>query len=167
MRTLGMRIGAAIEAATLYEREALQRAWLQSLFDAMPEGVIIMDERGKVLQQNRTSLELAVDTGAAGVWATQSRTTSGLRPADPFLSRSSPPTVFYCTERPSLVRSSSSSRPMGAACRFWRAPHRSAPSGPKGGHRGLPGHHHTERAGTAAGGMAGIQRTDLAARLRP
>jgi signal transduction histidine kinase/DNA-binding response OmpR family regulator len=63
VRMLAARTGAAIESATLYDREALQRMWLQALFESMPEAVIVADEHGRALQQNHAARMLARDTG--------------------------------------------------------------------------------------------------------
>jgi signal transduction histidine kinase/ActR/RegA family two-component response regulator len=52
VRMLAIRTGAAIETARLYEGEALQKVWLQNIFDQMPEGVVIVDAQGKIQQQN-------------------------------------------------------------------------------------------------------------------
>jgi PAS domain S-box-containing protein len=63
IRMLTARLGAAVETARLYERESLHRAWLQSIFDQMPEAVVIFDARGGVLQQNDAAARYARDTG--------------------------------------------------------------------------------------------------------
>lgn len=63
VRLLAARVGAAIETARLYDRESLQRAWLQSIFDQMPEAVVIYDGRGRVVQQNDAAELYARDTG--------------------------------------------------------------------------------------------------------
>src|SRR5262249_20420660 len=47
--------------ASAHEREGLQRARLQALFDAMPEGVIITDERGQIIHQNHSAERFARD----------------------------------------------------------------------------------------------------------
>jgi len=64
VRLLATRTGAAIELARLYEDEALQRTWLQALFDSMPESVVITDETGRVIQQNHAAQQLAVENGS-------------------------------------------------------------------------------------------------------
>jgi len=50
------------------EREALQRTRLQALFDAMPEAVIITDERGNIVQQNHAAERFARDTARVDPW---------------------------------------------------------------------------------------------------
>lgn len=65
---LATRTGAAIELARLYDTESLQRIWLQTLFDQMPEAVLILDERGRVMQQNHASRATARDTGRVDPW---------------------------------------------------------------------------------------------------
>jgi signal transduction histidine kinase len=49
--------------ARLYTDEAIQRAWLETVLDQMPEGIVIADERGKIVLQNRVALALSRDTG--------------------------------------------------------------------------------------------------------
>ncbi len=60
---LAARAAVAIETAALYEGEALQRAWLQTVIDQMPEAVIFLDYNGKLLLQNRMASALRRDTG--------------------------------------------------------------------------------------------------------
>jgi PAS domain S-box-containing protein len=47
------RAAVARETARLYADEARQRAWLRSLVDQMPEGVVILDGAGHVVMTNR------------------------------------------------------------------------------------------------------------------
>jgi PAS domain S-box-containing protein len=57
-RTLAMlaqRAGAAIEVARLYETEAQGRAWLQVVFDEMPEGVLVANACGELILRNRAA----------------------------------------------------------------------------------------------------------------
>jgi PAS domain S-box-containing protein len=56
---LAARAGVAIETATGYVGEALQRAWLQAMVDQMPEPVIVLDGDGHVALQNRPAQALA------------------------------------------------------------------------------------------------------------
>ncbi|MGZ6143875.1 MAG: ATP-binding protein [Myxococcales bacterium] len=56
---LAARAGVAIETATLYAGEALQRAWLQTIIDQMPEAVVFVDEHRKVALQNAAARALA------------------------------------------------------------------------------------------------------------
>ena len=50
---LADRVGVAIETARLYAAEGMQRAWLQTIVDQMPEGIAIMDARGRVVLESR------------------------------------------------------------------------------------------------------------------
>jgi signal transduction histidine kinase len=54
--------------AQAHEREGLQRARLEALFDAMPESVIITDERGNIIQQNHAAEKFARTTAQIGPW---------------------------------------------------------------------------------------------------
>jgi PAS domain S-box-containing protein len=47
------RAAIAHETARLYADEARQRAWLRSLVDQMPEGVVILDAVGRIVMTNR------------------------------------------------------------------------------------------------------------------
>lgn len=68
VKMLAAHAGAAIETGRLYESETLQRAWLQSIFDRMPEGIVIFGEDGKVLQQNLVAQSLSRETGRLNAW---------------------------------------------------------------------------------------------------
>ena len=46
---LAARAAVAIETATLYAGEAMQRAWLRNIIDQLPEGVVILDRMGHVV----------------------------------------------------------------------------------------------------------------------
>lgn len=50
---LAVRAGVAIETAQLYAAEGNGRAWLQSVIEQMPEGVVLMDAEGRVTAENR------------------------------------------------------------------------------------------------------------------
>ena len=63
VRALAARSGAAIELARLYEREGLERAWLETIVEQLPEAVVIADEQGRVVQQNEAAVRLATRTG--------------------------------------------------------------------------------------------------------
>lgn len=52
------QIGGAIEAANVYERETLERMWLDAIFGQMPDAVVIADEQGHVIQQNAAARAL-------------------------------------------------------------------------------------------------------------
>jgi PAS domain S-box-containing protein len=56
---LAERVAVAIETATLHETEARLRAWLQSIIDQLPEGVIVLDETAQVKAMNRAMRALA------------------------------------------------------------------------------------------------------------
>ncbi len=56
---LAARAGVAIETATLYHGEALQRAWLQTIIDQMPEAVVFLDEHGAVALENDAARALS------------------------------------------------------------------------------------------------------------
>jgi PAS domain S-box-containing protein len=52
-RSEATRAAVARETARLYADEARQRAWLRTLVDQMPEGVVILDGAGHVVMTNR------------------------------------------------------------------------------------------------------------------
>jgi len=60
---LAARAGTAIEAARLYQAEGLERAWLQTVIDQMPEGIVLSDETGATRVENRSMQGFAYDTG--------------------------------------------------------------------------------------------------------
>ena len=60
LQMLAARAGVAIETATLYAGEALQRAWLQTIIDELPEAVVFVDEQRKVALQNAAARALAL-----------------------------------------------------------------------------------------------------------
>jgi PAS domain S-box-containing protein len=62
MLLLAARAGVAIEIASLYAGEAVQRAWQQAILDQMPEGVIIVSEQGTAVTQNVMAQSLASET---------------------------------------------------------------------------------------------------------
>lgn len=65
---LAGRAGSTIETARLYDSVALQRLWLETLFEQMPEAVVITDERGRVLHQSRSAEALERDAGRLDPW---------------------------------------------------------------------------------------------------
>jgi PAS domain S-box-containing protein len=60
---IAARAGTAIETARLYQAESLERAWLASMIDQMPEGVILTDSTGATHIENRSMQFFAHDTG--------------------------------------------------------------------------------------------------------
>jgi PAS domain S-box-containing protein len=52
-RAEAARAAISRETARLYADEARQRAWLRSLVDQMPEGVVILDGAGRIVMTNR------------------------------------------------------------------------------------------------------------------
>jgi PAS domain S-box-containing protein len=56
---LAARSGVAIETARLYRDEALQRTWLQTVIEQMPEGVILIDREGRVQSTNQVAMTFA------------------------------------------------------------------------------------------------------------
>jgi PAS domain S-box-containing protein len=56
---LAESVGVAIETARLYSAEGVAHAWLESVVDQMPEGVVLMDANGHVLVENRYAHSLA------------------------------------------------------------------------------------------------------------
>lgn len=56
---IAAHVGAAIEASRLYEREAIQRARLESIVAQLPVGVVVIDAQAQLVLQNQASLELA------------------------------------------------------------------------------------------------------------
>jgi PAS domain S-box-containing protein len=65
---LASRVGTIIETARLYQAEGLERAWLESVIDQMPEGVLLSDGDGAVHAENRTILAFASDTHQVDPW---------------------------------------------------------------------------------------------------
>lgn len=64
VRDIRARRAAEERLRNLYEIEALERAWLEAVIEQMPEGVVLMDARGRVTAQNRSLLALSCgDTG--------------------------------------------------------------------------------------------------------
>ncbi|AKF04239.1 PAS domain S-box protein [Sandaracinus amylolyticus] len=51
---LASRAGAALEIARLYRKVALSRAWMHTVVDQMPEGVLLLDASGHVVADNRS-----------------------------------------------------------------------------------------------------------------
>jgi PAS domain S-box-containing protein len=58
LEMLASKAGVAIETARLYAAEGMQHAWLQTVIDQMPEGIVLMDAEGRVTMQNRSMLSL-------------------------------------------------------------------------------------------------------------
>lgn len=56
---LAESVGVAIETARLYSAEGLERAWLETVVDQMPEGVLLMDAEGHVTVVNQFIRSLA------------------------------------------------------------------------------------------------------------
>lgn len=61
---LADRAGTALETMRLYAREALERSRLQAVLDSMTEGVVVLDETGRIVSINRSALALANEDGA-------------------------------------------------------------------------------------------------------
>ncbi|MFO0576870.1 MAG: ATP-binding protein [Polyangia bacterium] len=61
---LAARAGVAIETAHLYQLEGLERAWLGAVIDQMPEAVMLQDEAGRIVEQNR-AFRVLVGAGSA------------------------------------------------------------------------------------------------------
>jgi PAS domain S-box-containing protein len=57
------RAATVIETARLYQAEGLERAWLQTVIDQMPEGIVLSDETGATRVENRSMQVFAYDTG--------------------------------------------------------------------------------------------------------
>jgi len=53
------RADVAIETAQLFSAEGIKRAWLQTVIDQMPEGIVLMDAAGRMILQNRSMTSLA------------------------------------------------------------------------------------------------------------
>jgi PAS domain S-box-containing protein len=58
---LAARAAVALETAKLYAGEAQQRAWLRSVIEQLPEGVIILDRHGRIVTTNRALLSFLND----------------------------------------------------------------------------------------------------------
>lgn len=59
VRNLVARKRAEEESKRLHAKERTERAWLQAVVDQMPDGVVLMDARGRVSMENRSALALA------------------------------------------------------------------------------------------------------------
>jgi PAS domain S-box-containing protein len=70
---LASRVGTIIETARLYQAEGLERAWLESVIDQMPEGVILTDADGAPHAENRAIQDFALDTGQTDPWGRRVR----------------------------------------------------------------------------------------------
>jgi PAS domain S-box-containing protein len=57
------RAGTVIETARLYQAEGLERAWLQTVIDQMPEAVVLSDATGATRVENRSMQIFSFDTG--------------------------------------------------------------------------------------------------------
>jgi PAS domain S-box-containing protein len=57
------RAGTVIETARLYQAEGLERAWLQTVIDQMPEGIVLSDATGATRVENRSMQTFSGDTG--------------------------------------------------------------------------------------------------------
>jgi PAS domain S-box-containing protein len=60
---LASRAGIVIETARVYKKEGLERAWLESVIDQMPEGVVLTDNQGSTRAENRSIHAFSCDTG--------------------------------------------------------------------------------------------------------
>lgn len=58
---LAARAAVALETAKLYAGEAQRRAWLRSVIEQLPEGVVILDRHGRVVTTNRALLSFLHD----------------------------------------------------------------------------------------------------------
>jgi PAS domain S-box-containing protein len=71
---LAERAAIAIHTARLYDEAALKRAWLQSVIDQLPEGVIVLDATGAVAAMNAAALALtSAGTGDSDPWGNPHR----------------------------------------------------------------------------------------------
>src|SRR5262249_45722885 len=57
------RAGTVIETARLYQAEGLERTWLQTVIDQMPEGIVLSDAAGATRVENRSMQIFSSDTG--------------------------------------------------------------------------------------------------------
>jgi PAS domain S-box-containing protein len=57
------RAATVIETARLYQAEGLERAWLHTVIDQMPEGIVLSDATGATRVENRSMHVFSVDTG--------------------------------------------------------------------------------------------------------
>ncbi len=62
---LADRVGSLIEAARLYQLEALGHSWLQEVIDQLPDGVVVSHASGTVISANRAARGLDVDAHEA------------------------------------------------------------------------------------------------------
>ena len=72
-------MASAIEISLLYEREALELARLESILAQIPEAVLVVDQHGEVVRENRAALALRSDqlTGEPLFEGVDVRTTTG------------------------------------------------------------------------------------------
>lgn len=59
LELLAAHLGAAVETSRLYQREAIERARLQSIVAQMPVGVVVIDANARLVLQNQVSLDMA------------------------------------------------------------------------------------------------------------
>jgi PAS domain S-box-containing protein len=62
---LAARAAVAIEMVRLYSGAAAKRTWLLNIIDQMPEGVIVLNDRGGIEAMNRALLALSIDEAGA------------------------------------------------------------------------------------------------------
>lgn len=62
-RMLAGRAGIALEAARLYQRAALEKTFLEGVIDEMPDGITLVDARGRVIAHNRAARRMAREDG--------------------------------------------------------------------------------------------------------
>jgi len=99
---LGARAAIAIETATLYAGQAMQRAWLRTIIDQLPEGVAVFDRAGKVVMNNRALLALAHEQeGARDPWGNPALFDVHTPDGEPIPSRELP--VYRALERGEAV----------------------------------------------------------------
>ena len=65
---LADRVAPAVMTATRFAMETTLRSWLQSVIDQLPEGVVVVNERGDVKAINRAMFALVSETTGIASW---------------------------------------------------------------------------------------------------
>ena len=63
LRMLAGRAGIALETARLYQRAALEKTFLEGVIDEMPDGITLVDAKGRVIAHNRAARLMASAAG--------------------------------------------------------------------------------------------------------
>ncbi len=123
---LAARAGAAIEIATRYVGEAFQRAWLQTVLDQLPEGVIVVDSEAPSSCATASPPRSLAARGSSATPKIAFTTSATRRHAGAVPAHAGQPRAAGRDPRRRRVRHRRSRR--AAACRCSSAPPRSSPT---------------------------------------